>query len=112
MITGKTLVTREAAVRRPAKSHLLTNLQTFGFLAQCGNDTGHFMTGHKRITRKAKVVIKHRKIRVTDTAMGYFDLDFFRTEFTWIIAEQFECAFGGLGSVGVIGRHEFVSGAG
>src|ERR1700758_3613391 len=70
------------------------------------------MTGHKRVARKAKVVIEHGKIRVTDTAVANFDFDFLRTELAWVIAERFKWTFGGLRCVGVIGGHEFLLGLG
>ena len=101
LIAGKTFVAGQAAVRRPAEADALADHEAFGIRAKSGNGAHHFMPGNERVNSHSPVIVEHREIRVTHSAMRHFDFDFLRPEVAGIVAEWLKETVGGGGCVGV-----------
>src|SRR6267378_2046763 len=101
LVTGKTFVAVQTTVSGPAKPDALSNLEPFRRLAQCDNCAGHLMARHERVLGHAPFVIEHRKIRVTESTVRYFDFDLFRTKLAGVETERFQRAIRAQGGIGV-----------
>ena len=106
VISGQALMTREAAISRPANADTLANLEPLGFFAEGDDGADGFMSGNEREFRHAPLVIEHRDIRVADPAVRDLDFDFFGAEFARVEGERLQCGVGRGGGVGVKCGHK------
>jgi hypothetical protein len=94
MISGQTLVAGKATVCMPAESHALSDLESFGSIAESGDRAGHLMPGHEGVFGHPPIVIEHGEIRVAKAAIADLDFNFFGSEFPGIEAKRFKLTFG------------------
>src|SRR4029077_16837127 len=92
LVTGKTFVACKTAMSEPPESDALSDFQPLRRLAQCDNRSGHLVSRHEWVLGHAPFVVEHRKIRVAESTVRYFDFDLFRTKGAGVETEKFQRA--------------------
>ena len=76
----------------PAMADALSNLEPLRCFAECDYRPGHFVSRHERVLGHAPLVVEHRKIRVAESTVRYFDFDLFRTKLAGVETERLQRA--------------------
>jgi len=90
VVAREALITREAAMGKPADANALANFEVLCLFTKGDHGTDCFMARHERKCRHAPFVIKHGEVGMTDSAVADLKLYFLRSEFPRIEAERFK----------------------
>ena len=81
----------------PAESDSLSDLETFGVVAESCNRADDFMTGNEWVGGHAPVVVEHGEVRVAKAAVLDGDLDLGVAEWAGFVFKGLQRGFGGGG---------------